>query len=74
MPAVKNRVTTKRAAELLEMSILSVQMGMRCNALPIGSCWKAEGGKQYTYHISAALLADYLGITKEEVLGGNKNG
>ena len=45
MPAVKNRVTTKRAAELLEMSILSVQMGMRCNALPIGSCWKAEGRK-----------------------------
>lgn len=70
MPASKNRVSVKRAAELLNMSILSVQAGMQCAALPIGACWKPEGSKHFTYHISAAKLADYLGLTKEEVLKG----
>lgn len=69
MPEKVNRVSVKKAAELLEMSILSVQAGMQCGALPIGACWIAKGSKQYTYHISAAKLADYLGIRKEDIVG-----
>lgn len=70
MPESKNRVTVKRAAELLNMSVISVQAGMQCAALPIGVCWKPEGSRHFTYHISASKLADYLGLTKEEVIGG----
>jgi len=40
--------------------------------LPIGGAWKNEGSTCYTYHISPKLLADYLGITVEEVMGETK--
>lgn len=63
------RVTMKRAAELLGMSVISVQVGMQCQALPIGSCWKAPGRQHYNYHISPELLGKYIGMSKEEVLG-----
>ena len=68
----KGRVSVKRAAELLGMSGYSVQGALTHNALPIGGAWKNEGSTCYTYHISPKLLADYLGITVEEVMGETK--
>jgi len=73
MPKIqKGRVPVKRAAELLNLSVLSVECGIVANALPIGCAWKNEGSTCYTYHISPKLLADYLGLTVEEVMGQTK--
>ncbi len=62
------RVSVKRAAELLNMSPLSVKGALIHKALPIGGAWKNEESTCYTYHISPAKLADYLGMEVEQVL------
>lgn len=61
------RVPIKIAAELLGLSVLSVQGSLIHKALPIGGAWKNDGSTCYTYHISPQQLALYIGITKEEV-------
>ena len=62
------RVSVPRAAELLNLSPLSVQGALIHNALPIGGAWKNEGSSTYTYHISPKLLADYLGISVDQIV------
>lgn len=62
------RVSVQRAAELLGLSVLSVQGALINKALPIGGAWKNENSSCYTYHISPQQLALYIGLTKEEVL------
>jgi hypothetical protein len=71
-----SRVSVQIAAELLGLSVLSVQGALISKALPIGGAWKNEGSSCYTYHISPHQLALYIGITKEEVLDycDSKNG
>lgn len=63
------RVSVQRAAELLGLSVISVQGALINKALPIGGAWKNETSSCYTYHISPQQLALYIGITKEEVIG-----
>ena len=69
----KRRISIKCAAELLGMSELSVKGCLINNALPIGGAWKNPGSDCYNYHISAAKLADYLGMTIEEVMQKNSH-
>lgn len=77
----KDRITVLDASLVLEMSVISVQGALKHKALPIGGAWKNSESECYTYHISAYLLGQYLGMTKEEVLekinkiknGGNKD-
>ena len=69
MESSLGRVSVNRAAKLLNMSVLSVQGCLQHHALPIGGAWKNDGSNCYTYHISPAKLADYLGMTIEEVIG-----
>ena len=61
-------VRTIEAAKILNVSVLTVQCGMRCGALPIGSAWKNEGSSCWTYLISAQMLGNFVGKTKEEIL------
>lgn len=61
-------VRTTEAAKILNVSTLTVQCGMRCGALPIGSAWKNEGSSCWTYLISAQLLGNFLGKSREEIL------
>jgi hypothetical protein len=63
------RVTVKRAAELTGLSELSVRYGIEQGTLPIGSCIK-RSEKKTLFHVSPYLLAQYLGLTVEEVKGG----
>lgn len=64
-----SRVSVRRAGELLGLAPLSVQGALVAGALPIGGAWKNENSSTYTYHISAQKLAEYIGLTKEEVIG-----
>lgn len=58
------RVSLKRAAELLGLSILSVQRALINKALPYRRAWKNENSTCYTYHVSPQQLALYIGLTK----------
>jgi len=63
----KERVSVKAAAEILGMSVLSVQGALIHKALPIGGAWKNEGSECYTYHISPKMLSDYTGVPVETI-------
>lgn len=62
------RITIKRAAELTGLSELSVRYGIEQGRLPIGSAIKISD-KRTLFHVSPFLLAQYLGLTVEEVKG-----
>lgn len=62
------RVPLHIAAELLGLSVLSVQGALINKALPIGGAWKNPDSTCYTYHISPQQLGLYIGMTKEEVI------
>lgn len=64
---IKNRVTVKRAAELLGTSELTVRYGIEHCELPIGTAIHLSP-KRTNFHIVPAKLADYLGITIGEVM------
>ena len=58
----RKRITVQEAAELMGMDVQSVRVGMQVGALPIGSVWKAEAKRKYTYYISPKLFTEYTGI------------
>ncbi len=62
------RITVQRTAELMGVTPLTIRIGIINGELPIGAA--IHTGKQRTnYHISPAKLAEYLGITVEQVKG-----
>jgi hypothetical protein len=62
------RITVKRAAELLGTSSLTVRVGIQNGELPIGSAIKMSEHRT-CFHISPYLLSKYLGLTVEQVKG-----
>jgi hypothetical protein len=63
---VAERLTVKRAAELTGLSQLSIRLGLQHNDLPFGTAIKTSK-KRTVYHIAPAKLAEYLGISVDEV-------
>lgn len=66
------RVTVKRAAEILGMNPYSVQCGIRLGELPIGHAILKPGKQRHNYHISPYLLSQYTGLSIEEIKGGDR--
>lgn len=62
---MENRITVKKAAELLRMSELTVRWGIINGTLPIGSYVKVPGSKRTNFHISRGLLEEYLKVPIE---------
>lgn len=65
-----DKVTVQRAAELLGASPMWVRMGLITGKLPFGTVTqrKTYNGKYLNkYHIYTKKLADYLGISVDEV-------
>lgn len=60
------RIKVVEAAAILHVSQQFVRVGMQQGVLPIGTAVKMSS--QWTYHISAKLLADYTGIDIEKAL------
>lgn len=60
-------IPVKTAAKILGISIFSVQCGLRSGKLPIGTCWKNANSKVHKYLISPVLLAEFQGITVEDI-------
>lgn len=65
------RITVKRTAELTGLSELAVRIGLSKSTLPIGLAIQTSRNRT-VYHISPFKLAEYLGMTVEEVKGGSK--
>ena len=61
------RITTADAAAVMGCDPLFVREMMRRDRLPIGVADKKEDSKRTTFFISPKLLADYLGITVDEL-------
>lgn len=69
----EDKVTVKRAAQLLGISALTIHGGLISGHFPFGTVTRHkqyDGKYRNVYHIYAKKLADYLGITVEEVKGG----
>lgn len=64
---MKNRVTVKRAAELLGTSELTVRYGIEHGELPIGTAIHTSPYRT-NYHIAPNKLAEYLHIPLDQVL------
>jgi predicted HTH domain antitoxin len=71
----EEKVTVKRTAELLGTSALTIHGGLISGDFPFGTVTrhKQYDGKYHNeYHIYAKKLAEYLGISIEEVKGNAK--
>ncbi|GEM_PF-2456325 len=62
------RISVKRASELTGLSPEYIRLGILKGVLPIGTAIQA-GEARTNYHISPYLLAQYLGLTVEQVKG-----
>lgn len=68
MPAALPKITPAMAAELAGKSTQFIRIGMQRNLLnpPIGTAIRLTG-ERYCYDIRPQKLADYLGVTVEEM-------
>lgn len=65
---MSERITVARAAELTGLSMLTIRKGIENGDLDFGKAIHT-GKSKNTYHISPAKLAEYLGLTIEQVKG-----
>ena len=61
------RVSTAIAARILDKSEDFIRWGLQQGRVPIGSAVQT-GPKRWSYHISPKLLADYSGLSIDEIL------
>ena len=69
MNILSERVSVKRAAELTGLSQLTVREGIKQGVFDFGKAVPSKSGTRHTIHISPAKLAEYLGLTVDEVKG-----
>lgn len=67
------RITTKEAAEKLNMTQLTVQVLLQQERLPIGYAVKNPGSTRYHYIIYSELLDGYIKKVETGALWGNTN-
>ena len=65
---IPKKITVQTAARLMGKSTLFVREGMRRGLLPIGEAMQMPGSNKWSFYISPKLLADYIGVSVEEVL------
>lgn len=63
-----SRISVERASELTGLSKLTIRKGIENGDLDFGKAIHT-GKKRNTYHISPAKLAEYLGMSIDEVKG-----
>lgn len=61
---MKQNISVKEAAEILNKSQQFVRVGLQRQVLPIGTAVKLSS--KWTYHISPKLLEDYIGYKAKE--------
>ena len=61
------RITAGEAARVMGVDALFLRTMMQQGRLPIGEADVREGCSRWNYLISPKLLADYMGMTMEEL-------
>lgn len=61
------KLYVKDAAKLLNPSLIYVRAGIRQRVLDIGSCVRHDDSSRYSYDIRPDKLADYMGISIDEL-------
>lgn len=64
------KITVKRAAQLLGKSELFVRECIKNGSLPIGTATQLPGSSRWAFSISPKLLADYLGCSVSALYEG----
>lgn len=57
------KITIKKAAEIMNTSQQFIRVGLQRGTLPIGIAEKMPNSTKYTYYISPKLLEDFIGKT-----------
>lgn len=57
---MKNNISIKEAAKIMNKSEMFIRIGLQQGKLPIGVAVKTSS--KYTYHISPKLLEEYIGV------------
>lgn len=63
-----NKITVTQAAALMGKSALFVREAMRREVLDIGIAMQMPGSEKWNFHISPQKLAEYLGVSVEELM------
>ena len=61
------RITVAEAARVMGKDTLFVAELMKQGRLPIGEAEQMEGRVRWNYYISPKLLADYIGLSMDEL-------
>ena len=61
------RITVAEAARVMGKDTLFVSELLKQGRMPIGEAERMEGRVRWNYYISPKLLADYIGMTVEEL-------
>ena len=61
------RITVAEAARVMGKDTLFVSEMLKQGRMPIGEAELMEGRVRWNYYISPKLLADYIGLTMEEL-------
>ena len=61
------RITVAEAARVMGKDTLFVSEMLKQGRMPIGEAELMEGRVRWNYYISPKLLADYIGMTMEEL-------
>lgn len=61
------KITVAQAASLMSKSTLFVREAMRREVLDIGTAMQMPGSTKWTFHISPTKLAEYLGLSLNEM-------
>ena len=61
------KITVKEAARVLERSEQFVRIGLQRKLFPFGFAIRLYLGQKYTYFISPARFAEYMGLTMQEL-------
>lgn len=69
MPIALPKISPAMAAELAGKSAQFIRIGMQRNLLnpSIGTAFKLQGNERYCYDIRPQKLAEYLGVTVEDM-------
>ena len=61
------KISVSQAARIMGKSDLFVRIGMQRGLLPIGEAYQMPGSTRWSYYISPAQLAEYIGVSVDEL-------
>ena len=61
------KISVSQVARIMGKSDRFVRIGMQRGLLPIGEAYQMPGSTRWSYYISPAQLAEYIGVSVDEL-------